>query len=136
MCVIGTLHFWQKEKPLWGGICALVAVLVKFQALIFVPVFALVIAEKWWHERKLSWQYVVSPLFPLIGYALIAVFYQITFGNGNAYFIAQKLVGMGMSVPFGMFNYAEKWVSMAVSDMLVIYSYYVVPNLIWDPGVN
>lgn len=121
MCVIGVLHFWQKEKPLMSGVCALVAVLVKFQALIFVPVFALVIAEKWWHERKLSWQYVVSPFLPLIGYALIAVFYQITFGNGNAYFIAQKLVGMGMSVPFGMFNYAEKWVSTGWMETTALY---------------
>ena len=121
LCVISILYFWQKDRPLVSGVIAFIAVLIKFQALIFVPVFVLTLGEKWFRERKLSLNYLLSPLLPIMGYALVAIFYQIMFGNWNAYFVAQRLVGMGMSIPFGMFNYVEKWVSTNSMETTALY---------------
>ena len=121
LCVIGILYFWQKDKPLLSGAIAFIAVLIKFQALIFVPVFILALGEKWYRERKLKINYLLSPLLPILGYGTIALFYQQKFSNWNAYFLAQKLVGMGMSIPFGMFNYAERWVSANLMETTALY---------------
>ncbi len=121
LCVIGILYFWQKDKPLLSGAVAFITVLIKFQALIFVPVFLLALGEKWYRERKLKINYLLSPLLPILGYGTIALFYQQKFSNWNAYFLAQKLVGMGMSIPFGMFNYAERWVSANLMETAALY---------------
>lgn len=121
LCVIGILYFWEKDKPLLSGVIALIAVLIKFQALIFVPVFLLALGEKWYRERKLKINYLLSPVLPILGYGAVALFYQQKFDNWNSYFLAQKLVGMGMSIPFGMFNYAEKWVSANLMEAAALY---------------
>ena len=120
-CVIGALHFWQKDKPILSGIVAFVAVLIKFQALVFVPVYILVLCEKWWKERTLRLDYLTAPFLPMLGYGAIATFYQQRFGDWNVYFLAQKLVGMSSSIPFGMFNYAEKWVNTGWMESTALY---------------
>jgi len=120
-CVIGALYFWQKDKLVLSGIVALIAVLIKFQALVFVPVYILVLFEKWWKERALRHDYFVAPFVPILGYIAIAMFYQMRFGDWNVYFLAQKLVGMSSSIPFGMFNYAEKWVSTGWMESTALY---------------
>ncbi len=104
-----------------SGALAFIAVLIKFQAIIFVPVFLLTLAEKWLREKKINYTHLLAPLLPILGYCLIAVFYQITFGNGNAYFVAQKIAGLSSSVPFGMFNYAQKWVGTGWMETAALY---------------
>jgi len=121
LCVIGTLYFWQKDKPLLSGVIAFIAVLIKFQALIFVPVFILALGEKWYRERKLKINYLLSPLLPILGYGAIALFYQQKFGNWNAYLIAQKIAGLSSSIPFGMFNYTQKWVETGWMETAALY---------------
>lgn len=119
-CVIGALYFW-KDKPLVSGVCAFVATLIKFQSLVFVPVYALLIAEKLWHKEKVHWQMFVSAVFPIAGYALVAFWYYLAFGDWNVYFRAQEIVGMGMSIPFAMFNYAQKWVATGWMETTALY---------------
>jgi hypothetical protein len=121
LCIIGALYFWQKDKPLLSGAIAFIAVLIKFQALIFVPVFLLALGEKWYRERKLKKNYLLSPLLPILGYGTIALFYQQKFGNWNAYFIAQKIAGLSSSIPFGMFNYTQKWVETGWMETAALY---------------
>lgn len=121
LCVIGVFYFWQKEKPIISGLIAMIAVTIKFQALVFVPMYLLVLGERWWRERKIQLNHAIVPLLPILGYALIALFYQLKFGDWNVYFFAQKLVGMSSSIPFGMFNYAEKWVSTGWMEATALY---------------
>ncbi len=120
-CVLGAFYFWQKGKPVLSGICALVATLVKFQSLIFVPVYMLLIVEKLWRKEKVHWQMYVSPILPLVGYALVAFWYYLAFGDWGMYFRAQEIVGMGMSIPFAMFNYAQKWVGTGWMETTALY---------------
>lgn len=120
-CVIGILYFWQKDKPLLSGTLAFIAVLIKFQSIIFVPVFVLTMAEKWFREKKINYTHLLAPLMPILGYGVIALLYQFTFGNWNAYFMAQKIAGLSSSIPFGMFNYAQRWVGTGWMETAALY---------------
>ncbi len=121
ICIIGAFYFWQKNKPVLSGVCAFIACTVKFQSLVFVPVYIILILEKLWRKEKIRWHMLVSPVLPLAGYAVVSIWYYLAFGDWNVYFRAQEIVGMGMSIPFAMFNYAQKWVSTGWMETGALY---------------
>ncbi len=107
---VGAIYLWQRDKFFASGVAAFVAVLLKFQSLILVPVYVAVIAERVWHRKSITIGHIVAVVLPLLAYTLIASFYAVTFGDPHAYFRAQSIVHMNMDIPFGLFNYAKRWV--------------------------
>ncbi|HNS95230.1 MAG TPA: hypothetical protein PKG71_04665 [Candidatus Woesebacteria bacterium] len=119
--MLAALLLWQNNKPLFAGVMGIVAVLLKFQAIILVPVFAITIFEHSLRERKIHIPEIIGAGLPLLGYGVVALFYFFQFGDWHAYFVAQNMVGMGMDVPFSMFNYAKKWVGTNVMETAALY---------------
>lgn len=119
--MIGSLFAWSKHRSLLSGFLAMIAVLFKFQALLFVPVFLFVIAERIYKRQKVTWQQWIAPLFPLIGFVMVSSLYAITQGRWDAYFVAQDIAGLKTSLPFGMFNYSQKWVGTGWMETAALY---------------
>lgn len=120
-CVIVILMLWDREKYLASGMVALIAVLLKFQAVVFTPVFVAVIFERVLRRERIAVSSLVATLLPLTGYGLVAMFYAMRFGNAHAYFRAQEIVHMGMDIPFGLFNYARAWVGTGWLETPALY---------------
>ncbi len=132
--VLTALWKWERGLYIRAGIIGLLAVLTKFQAIILAPAFALSLAvqqlpqlnamtcewRKKWHQ-KFDPTAIIAIMAPVVGYFLVALFYQDKFGDFNAYFNGQKGVGMGAALPFSMFNNAEKWVGTGWLEHTVLY---------------
>jgi hypothetical protein len=108
--ILTALWKWERGYYVRVGILALLAALVKFQAIILMPVFAatsliqifpsISAATCDWRTRfhsRLGIGMIIAIIAPIIGYLLVAYFYQSTLGDFNAYFRAQAIVGMGAS---------------------------------------
>lgn len=120
-CVIIALHAWHRERPVLSGIAALCAVLLKFQAVIFTPVLLVALIERYIRKEKVRVGHWISVFMPLVGYSLVALLYQLRFHDAGAYFTAQEIVNMGMSLPLGMFNYARHWVATGWLEAPALY---------------
>lgn len=119
--MLGSLYMWNKKKPLYSALLSMLAVLFKFQAMILAPVYILTIAEALYRKQKVAWQQWLSPLFPILGFGLVSGYYAVVQGRWDAYFVAQKIAGLSTSIPFGMFNYAQKWVGTGWMETAALY---------------
>lgn len=133
-CMIAALWKWERGYYVRAGLLAFCAVLAKFQAVILVPVFCIATLIQrlpplstqtcLWrasHRTPWSWQIPIAILLPLGGYGVVSYHYLQRFGDAHAYFTGQKLVGMGASLPFAMFDQTQKWVGTGWLEHTALY---------------
>lgn len=125
-CIMGVLYFWQKEKYLLSGVCGFLGVLLKFQMIVFIPALIFVIGEQYIKTKSLKLPQLIPPLLILTGFLLLNTFYAFTIGRWDTYFVAQSISGLEMSIPLGMFNYANKWVGTGWTEHIALYMVAVV----------
>ncbi len=149
--ILTALWKWERGYYLRAGILALLAVTAKFQAVVLMPVFAttslvqslpsLCAATCDWRAQfhtRFRTSMLIAIIAPLIGYVLVASFYQSTLGDFNAYFRAQATVGMGASYPFAMFNYAARWIQTGWLEHTALYfiGMFVLIGKLWTLTVG
>ncbi len=119
--VILCFAFWEKKKYITLGIFSFLAMLLKFQALTIPATFGIIAVIDSIKHKKPNLKMYASVILGLSGYLIVATFYSTLTGNFNAYFEAQKLVGMAAQLPFMMFNYSQKWVGTGWMEAPAIY---------------
>jgi hypothetical protein len=153
--ILTALWKWERGYYIRAGILASLAVFAKFQAIIVMPVYvatSLIQIFPWisaatcdWRTRfhsRLGIGMVIAIIAPIIGYVLVAYFYQSTLGDFNAYFRAQAIVGMGASYPFGMFNYSARWIQTGWLEHTALYfiGMFILIGKLWtmtkSPVIN
>lgn len=131
--ILLSLIFWDRKKYYLSGLMSLIGILFKFQAII-LPISLLVVAIfDIYKSKELSLHKIISPVIGLTGYGIVSTYYYLIHGDVNAYFVAQKLVGMSASTPFAMFNYSQKWVGTGWMEAAAIYfiAIFVMVAKLW-----
>ena len=119
--IILSLFFWEKGKYFISGFFALLATTFKFQALVLPIAFFVFLILDFYKTKKVDFAKLAAAIIGFCGYIFVAYYYQLVTGNFNAYFEAQKLVGMNAAIPFAMFNHAQKWVGTGWMESAAIY---------------
>ncbi|MEI6327123.1 MAG: hypothetical protein WCO78_03300 [Candidatus Roizmanbacteria bacterium] len=144
--ILTALWKWERGYYFRAGLLALLAVMTKFQAIILMPVFfvtSLVQIAPLISHATCDWRAQFRTRFslgmffailgPAIGYLIVGLYYQSTLGTFNAYFQAQAIVGMGASYPFGMFNYAARWIQTGWLEHTALYlvALFILVGKLW-----
>lgn len=119
--VILTFLLWENKRYLPAGLTSFFAVIFKFQAIVLPLSLFLTFCIDSYKSKKINLKQLIAVIIGLSGYLAVSLYYQSTTGNFNAYFAAQKLVGMAASVPFAMFNYSQKWVGTGWMETAALY---------------
>ncbi len=133
--VMFTLICWERKQYYLSGVMSLVGILFKFQAVVLPISLLLVAIFDLYKSKKFELSKMMSPIIGLSGYGIVALYYYLAQGDANAYFAAQKIVGMSAALPFAMFNYSQKWVGtgwMETSAVYFIAIFVMIAKLLHD----
>ncbi|MFO0703182.1 MAG: hypothetical protein U0525_00440 [Patescibacteria group bacterium] len=118
---LAALVLWDKKSYFLGASLAIIATLFKFQAISIPVAFLAMWIYETFKTKKLNLIPLINIIFAFTGYLIVSYYYLLQTGNFNAYFEAQKLVGMSAALPFSMFNYAQKWVGTGWMESAALY---------------
>lgn len=129
LLILLSLYFFEKylsaggQKNIWlAGLFGGLATMTKTPGILLFFAYGLVFLEKWFKERKISWQWLGILLIPL---GLLSVFgiYAIQYKDFLAYFHSGD--NIHLVFPYSVFNFQKAWVGTAwLEDILFYYFIY------------